>query len=101
MMDASDYSSVKTVRVHREQFDAINSKSNSIIVTCIEDGRCITFNRENENRHETQPIYPTSFNKPYVKECELCRGLGMIQIAPNVNGMKKCPVCKGYGKVKT
>ena len=40
-----DFSSVRTVRVHKEQFEAIEKKANSVIITCIEDGRCISFDR--------------------------------------------------------
>lgn len=41
-----DFSSIRTVRVHKEQFDTIEKKANTVIITCIEDGRCIAFNRE-------------------------------------------------------
>ena len=41
-----DFSSIRTVRVHKEQFDAIDKKANIIIITCIEDGRCITFGKQ-------------------------------------------------------
>ena len=47
-----DFSSIRTVRVHKEQFDAIENKANTVIVTCIEDGRCITFGRENDSKVE-------------------------------------------------
>lgn len=40
-----DCSSIRTVRVHKEQFDAIEKKADSVIITCIEDGRCIMFNK--------------------------------------------------------
>lgn len=41
-----DFSSIRTVRVHKQQFDAIEKKADAVIITCIEDGRCITFNRD-------------------------------------------------------
>jgi DnaJ-class molecular chaperone len=34
-------------------------------------------------------------NKP--KKCNYCKDKGMIQIAPNVRGIKKCPFCNGKG----
>lgn len=40
-----DCSSIRTVRVHKEQFDAILEKAETVIITCIEDGRCVAFNR--------------------------------------------------------
>lgn len=44
-----DCSSVRTVRVHKEQFDAIKQKANTVIITCIEDGRCIAFKRDTKD----------------------------------------------------
>ena len=29
-----------------------------------------------------------------IKKCEHCKGTGLIQIAPNVRGLKKCPYCQ-------
>ena len=46
-MNNMDFSNIKTVRVHKEQFDAIDKKASSVLITCIEDGRCIAFNRDN------------------------------------------------------
>ena len=40
-----DFSSIRTVRVHKEQFEVINKKANVVMITCIEDGRIIPFNR--------------------------------------------------------
>lgn len=40
-----DFSSIRTVRVHKEQFEAIDKKANVVMITCIEDGRVIPFNR--------------------------------------------------------
>ncbi len=48
MKSKLDFSSIRTVRVHKEQFDAIEKKANTVIITCIEDGRCIAFNRQEE-----------------------------------------------------
>lgn len=42
-----DFSSIRTVRVHKEQFDEIDKKANVVMITCIEDGRIIPFNRAN------------------------------------------------------
>ena len=39
-----DFSSIRTVRVHKEQFEAIDKKTNIVMITCI-DGRIIPFNR--------------------------------------------------------
>lgn len=30
-----------------------------------------------------------------IKKCEHCNGKGLVQIAPNVRGLKKCPFCSG------
>lgn len=40
-----DFSSIKTVRVPKEQFEAINDKAVSLILERKEDGRVIAFNR--------------------------------------------------------
>lgn len=44
----ADYSSVRFVRVHKEQFDAIEKRAKSVIIECKEDGRCIVFNRNRD-----------------------------------------------------
>lgn len=40
-----DFSSVKVVRVHKEQYDAIEQKAKSILLTCVEDGRSMSLAR--------------------------------------------------------
>ena len=40
-----DFSLIRTVKVHKEQFDAIEKKAKVVIITCAEDGRCIPFER--------------------------------------------------------
>lgn len=40
-----DFSSIKNVKIHKEQFDNIDEEARSIIVECCEDGRVIAFNR--------------------------------------------------------
>lgn len=30
-----------------------------------------------------------------VTKCEYCKGTGLVQIAPNVRGLKKCTFCSG------
>lgn len=30
-----------------------------------------------------------------IANCKYCEGKGIVQIAPNVRGMKKCPYCGG------
>lgn len=30
-----------------------------------------------------------------IKKCEHCSDTGLVQIAPNVRGLKKCPYCGG------
>lgn len=45
-----DFSTVKTVRVHKEQFDSIDAKANVVMLTCIEDGRVIAFNRADSEK---------------------------------------------------
>ena len=36
-----------------------------------------------------------------IETCPKCNGTGLVQIAPNVRGLKRCPYCNGYGKIKT
>jgi DnaJ-class molecular chaperone len=37
-----------------------------------------------------------------METCPKCNGTGLVQIAPNVRGLKRCPSCNGYGgKIKT
>ena len=38
-----------------------------------------------------------------IETCPKCNGTGLVQIAPNVRGLKRCPFCNGYGtgKIKT
>ena len=45
-----DFSSIRTVRVHKEQFDSIDNKANVVMITCIEDGRVIPFNRADSEK---------------------------------------------------
>jgi len=45
-MKKVDTGFIRTVRVHKEQFEAIEKKAAVVIITCIEDGRCLTFNRD-------------------------------------------------------
>lgn len=33
-----------------------------------------------------------------IKKCEHCKGTGLIQIAPNVRGLKKCPYCQNISQ---
>lgn len=40
-----DFSFIKHVRIHKEQFDAIEKDAEFVILTCIEDGRSICFDR--------------------------------------------------------
>lgn len=45
-----DFSSIRTVRIHKQQFDAIDNKANVVMLTCIEDGRVIPFNRADNEK---------------------------------------------------
>lgn len=49
-----DFSSVRTVKIHKEQFDAINKKAKTILITSIKDGKVISFRREDNK--ETDEI---------------------------------------------
>ena len=31
------------------------------------------------------------------QKCKNCKGKGLVQIAPNVKGLKECPYCNGKG----
>lgn len=43
-----DCSNIRHVGVHREQFDAIQKKADVIILSCVEDGRVLSFRRIND-----------------------------------------------------
>lgn len=47
------YNKVKTIRIHKQQFDSINKKADYIILQYIEDGRVLKYSRldkrENKN----------------------------------------------------
>lgn len=45
-----DCSTIKTIRVHKEQYDSIDAKANVVMITCIEDGRVIAFNRADSEK---------------------------------------------------
>lgn len=32
-------------------------------------------------------------------KCKYCDGKGLVQIAPNIRGLKKCPYCGGVGSI--
>lgn len=42
-----DCSNIKQVRIHKQQFDSIEQNADYLILSCIEDRRCIGFKREN------------------------------------------------------
>lgn len=45
-MKNSYYDKIKTVRIHKQQFDSINEKADYIVLQCIDDGRVINFERK-------------------------------------------------------
>lgn len=51
-----DCSSVRIVRVHKEQFDAINTKADTVIITCIEDGRSVSFDRSDSKVDKIEDV---------------------------------------------
>ena len=51
-----DFSSIRTVRVHKQQFDAIDKKANVVMLTCIEDGRVIPFNRTDNEKDKIERL---------------------------------------------
>lgn len=51
-----DFSSIRTVNVHKEQFEAIDKKANVVMITCIEDGRCIAFNRADSEKEKIKRL---------------------------------------------
>ena len=53
-----DFSSVRIVRVHKEQFDAINTKAATVIITCIEDGRSVSFDRSDSEVGKIEGVKP-------------------------------------------
>jgi len=74
-----DFSSIKTVRVHKEQFDAIEKKADSIIITCIEDGRCVTFNSRIKYADDdrTSEITIVEIHNPE-RYKPFCKGYGIL-----------------------
>ena len=51
-----DFSSIRTVRVHKEQFETIDKKANVVMITCIEDGRDIAFNRVDSEKDKINRV---------------------------------------------
>lgn len=51
-----DFSSIRTVRVHKQQFDAIDNKANVVMLTCIEDSRVIPFNRADSEKDKIERL---------------------------------------------
>lgn len=43
-----DCSNIRHVGVHRKQFDAIETKADFVILSCVEDGRVLSFRRMND-----------------------------------------------------
>lgn len=43
-----DCSNIRHVGVHREQFDAIETKADFVILSCVEDGRVLSFRKMND-----------------------------------------------------
>ena len=41
-------SNIRHIGVHKEQFDAIEKKADVVILSCIEDGRVLSFRRMND-----------------------------------------------------
>lgn len=51
-----DFSSIRTVRVHKKQFETIDKKANVVMITCIEDGRDIAFNRVDSEKDKINRV---------------------------------------------
>lgn len=43
-----DCSNIRHVSIHKEQFDAIEKKADAVILSCIENGRVLSFRRMND-----------------------------------------------------
>ena len=59
-------SSIRTVRVHKEQFNAIVNKADTVIITCIEDGRCLSLNRGADIEENSNHVSNEHKNQEYV-----------------------------------
>lgn len=47
----------KVINIHKQQFDSIEKDEDYIILSCIEDGRCICFEQmKEENEDRSKPI---------------------------------------------
>ena len=47
---------IKTIRIHKQQFDSIDKKADYVILQCIEDGRVLEFERKDERENKTNKI---------------------------------------------
>lgn len=47
---------IKTVRMHKQQFDSIDKKADYVILQCIEDGRVLEFERKDERENKNNKI---------------------------------------------
>lgn len=51
-----DFSSIRHIKVHKEQFDVIEEKACAVIVECKEDGRCVSFTRLESEKPITRTL---------------------------------------------
>lgn len=56
MANKIDFSSIRHIKVHKEQFDVIEEKASAVIVECKEDGRCVSFTRLKSEKHMTKTL---------------------------------------------
>ena len=49
-----DFSDIRIVRIHKEQFDAIDKKAVAILLECKEDGQVIAFNRVDKKTNKDE-----------------------------------------------
>lgn len=94
-----DFSSVRAVRVHKEQFEAIDKKADTIMITCQEDGRVIGFDRignRRESKEEKKHGYWMLLDE-YANEgvyCSVCtKKVYKTHYANQKLKSKYCPNC--------
>lgn len=77
-----DFSSIRTVRVHKQQFDAIDNKANVVMLTCIEDGRVIPFNRADSEKDKIERL---ERNRKWSIETRISQGGKILRIGDKEN----------------
>ena len=60
-----DVSCIRTVKIHKDQFEAIDKNAKSVMLTCIEDGRVLVFDRDEEPAYAKESTF-IRFNRELI-----------------------------------